>query len=189
MFHADRLEKFLRQDKKSFGLLEMIVYVTLVSLIAFILVDFILGVSSAFYRVKVQKDVLTNARMAMERILQDIRASKAVYYPTSTFDTDPGALSLVTTMNVPSGENITYLDYFVSSSVLWVKAEGQQAVPITSSTVKVTGLLFHWFYSASLTAQAVQVELTVLPSVEKKGVQASTSLISTAALRGVYAHQ
>lgn len=175
--------------KKSFSLLEMVVYLGLFILITAILVDFMITMSFTFNKAKIKKEVLNNARLAMEKILQDTRSSQAIYTPTSLFDSTTSYFSLTTRVGLPLGEKVTYIDYYVSGSRLWIKSEGQNAVEITSPNVKVDKFFVHRFANSSSSVEAVQVQLVVSSLTTRENVAASSSIVSTATLRGKYTDQ
>ncbi|MHC4397984.1 MAG: hypothetical protein ACYS1A_20260, partial [Planctomycetota bacterium] len=153
-----------------------------------ILVNFIFALSSAFSHARAQKEVSANARIAIESMISDLRYAHSVYTPTSVFGTSPGQLSVATLHNAPPDHNRTYFEYYVSSSRLYVKREGQEPSVITSERVKISGLTFNYFKNGTGTAESVKINLTVSYDAPpaRSALQAASSLSATVALRGAY---
>ncbi len=97
--------------QKGFTMIEVLVYVTLLAIISLVVLLFInqlLGVNETTRRTR---ESLDNARRALETITQEIRHADSIYTPTSTFGSNPGQLSLATVRDLPSDENLTYVDF------------------------------------------------------------------------------
>jgi len=171
-----------------FTMIEMILYVAITGFIGGILINFIFALSASFSHARAQKEVAANTRIAMDKMLSDIRYAGSVYTPTSVLDTNPGQLSMATYRNTPEGHLITYFDYYVSSSRLYFKREDQEHMAITNEKVKVTDLTFHYFKNGTGTAESVKIDLTVEYDAppDKTALRASTSITATAAVRGAY---
>jgi hypothetical protein len=103
-------------------------------------------------------------------------------------DTNPGQLSMATFRDAPEGHLTAYFDYYVSSSRLYFKRENQEHMAVTNEKVKVTELEFSYFKNGTGTAESVKIKLTVEydAPVEKKALQASTSITTTVTVRGAY---
>jgi prepilin-type N-terminal cleavage/methylation domain-containing protein len=93
---------FFSQHKRGFSLIELIIYIAILSVLS-------LGVSSAFLsfnrgkgQVAVRSEVNTNLRFAIEKITQDLNGASAVAVPGTT------ALATSTLSATVSGTNVTY---------------------------------------------------------------------------------
>ncbi|RJQ13906.1 type II secretion system protein [Candidatus Parcubacteria bacterium] len=173
--------------RKGFSLLEMILYVAIVAIIGTLLVNFIFGLFQGFNKVRAKREVLTNTRLAMERMLADIRSAHSVYTPTSIFGSSFGQLSMETKLNLPADENRTYFDYYVSSSRLYLRRDGGSPLAITSEAVRVTDLVFQYLKNGTSNAESVQIKLTITsPPGGREDVSATTTLSASATVRGNY---
>lgn len=169
------------QSPKGFTLIEILVYVTLLSIISLVIVIFInqlLGVNETTRRTR---ESLDNARRSLETISQEIRHANSIYTPTSVLGTNPGQLSLATVRDLPTDENITYVDFYVDNNNLYLKREGQSASLLTSEKVKVTNLTF--VNNNTGGSDAIRISITVEYKDPINGPKNEVTLTSTAALR------
>jgi len=150
---------FLKKDSRGFSLLELIIYIAIVSVLS-------LGVSSAFLsfnrgrgQVAVRSEVNTNLRFAIEKITQDLHAGNAV--------TTPGSAGLATsTLSVTvSGTNVTYC---VLGGQLRRQAGGACTISsevITSPVVTVSTTTFTRIENTntvlSKTTTGITIDLTI----------------------------
>src|ERR1700687_479214 len=99
------------QDKRlAFSLLELLIYMALLSLIMVVIVGIFIGVNTGRGRSEVQSEVNSNLRFALQKIEADLRAATSVATPTPA-----GISSSILQMTTASGTVI----YCVSSSTLW----------------------------------------------------------------------
>ena len=75
---------------------------------------------------------------------------------SSIFDTNPGKLVLTST---DAGGNPRTVEFYVSSSTVFLKENGVVSGAVSQSDAKVTNLVFRLFSSAS--AKGVRIEMTV----------------------------
>ncbi len=162
----------------------MLLYVGILTIIILLTVYFVSWGIKMNAKSKASQEVLENAKLAMEKIIFEIRGAEEIYTPTSVFDAHPGQLSLKTQQSLPEGENAAYTDFYLENEKIYLKREGQNPQALTSERVKVTNLVFRHLNSAFSTS-SIQVELKIeyKTSSEKPEWQAQTSLISTATLR------
>ena len=127
---------------KGFTLIEMLVYIAVLSVIVAAVSSFIVWTIRSNTKAKVLQEVLNNSRRAIEVISAEIKEAQIVYFPTSDFDSHPGQLSLKTLKNLPSGEQETFIDFYLCGDHLCVKKESQSPLALTSNKVRVTNLVF-----------------------------------------------
>ena len=170
--------------KKGFTLIEMLIYIGILTIIILFTIYFVSWGIKMSAKSKASQEVLENAKFAMEKIIFEIRSAKEIYTPTSVFDAHPGQLSLKTQQNLPEGENATYADFYLENEKIYLKRESQNPQALTSERVKVTNLVFRHLNSAFSTS-SIQAELKIeyKTSSKKPEWQAQTFLISTATLR------
>lgn len=178
---------FRGNTKKAFSLLEMLLYTVLIVIIGGLALTFIFQMINGFNKTKIKREVLSNARLAMGRMVADIKSAHSVYIPTSVLGIHPGHISMETLVKLPQGEKRTYFDYYVSSSRLYFKQDGQGPIAITSESVIVDSLIFKYFKDGTSSAETIQIDLVVksLPSV-REDKSATINLTSGATVRGNY---
>jgi len=122
---------------QGFSLLEILIYVTFVSVIAFVFVTFSLDVLGTAQKARVRQEVQDNLRFSMQRITQEIREANGLNVGGSAFGSHPGLLSL----SMDSGaENPTVFD--VSGGVLRITQGAGAAQPLTDPNLTVSNLVF-----------------------------------------------
>lgn len=171
-------------DKKGFSLIEMIMYIMIMVIVMTMIAAFLPQLVRNNLYVQARGEVLANTKSALEAISQEVRHASSIYAPTSSFDTNPGQLSLETTRNVPTGETTTFVDFFVDDSRLYMKREGLSERILTSEKIKIDNLTFTHLNSSD-TYQAVRITITAsfdTPSAEVQD-RSRVSLTTTASLR------
>jgi hypothetical protein len=165
------------------SLIEAVIYVALLAAISSLLVNFLLQIGDAYHRVRAEREVLSNARLLIETIGKAVAQADEVYAPTSRFDIDPGQLSLVTTLGAPPEHTTRYLDFWVDNGRLWLRQEGEAALPLSASSVRVTRFRLERVVQG-LNRRGVKVTLEVRYARPK--FNAASTLHATTALRGGY---
>lgn len=125
------------ENQNGFTLIETLIYGLLVSGMILAAVLFSLNVSDGNEKARAYQEVQQNARMAMERIVQEVRSASDLDSAGSTFNASPGVLSLI---NNYAAKSPTV--FSVSNNILNVQQGAAQPVALTSNLVKVTGLTF-----------------------------------------------
>lgn len=168
-------------DKSGFTLIEMIVYVALVGIISIVLFNVTFFVIRANNKIIALSRVSSNAHSVMERMTYEITNSKYIYLPTSNFSLSDVQLSLVTEVGASSNEDITFVDFYVEDSTLFLKEEGlDDPIALTSSDVLVSRMKFSYYKNDS--RESVIVDMTI----QAKNSAVSDSeihLVNTVALR------
>jgi len=171
-----------RQLQKGFSMVEVIAYIALLSIIGLAVTGFVYQLVRFNARARATAQALDDARRALAVITYEVRHAQGVYDPTSSFGSNPGQLSLATTLSPPAGENGTYVDFYVDTGRLAVKRESQAAQIITSEDTQVTNLTFTQLDDGlESTPEAVRVGLTV--EVEGAAIKEAVTLYATASLR------
>lgn len=174
--------KKLLKNISGFTLIEMVVYVTLLSIVSLVVISVLfqfLGINETSGRIR---SATTEARSSLDTIAQEIRFASSVYTPTSVFGTSPGQLSLETSRFVPADENSTYVDFYVDNNGLYLKREGQGAQLLTSQKVKVTNLVFTNL-NGYTGLPAIRTQITIQYKDPGNGPKEAVTLESTTALR------
>ena len=173
--------------QKGFTLIEMLFYAAIVSTIAGVLTVSVANNLKSYSKSEARQNVLVNVNDALRFIIDEIKYAKSIYTPTGVFGSNNGQLSLETALNTPTGENTAYVDYYLDGGRIYEKRESQTALPLTSDRVTVTSLLFTDSVATttkhSITVQ-IQAKINTPSSLVEN--QASTTVQSTAAIRGAY---
>ena len=133
--------------KKSFTLVEVLLYISIVTLImsAFVLFAWNAIILSA--KNNSQQELFAQGRIISERILFEIRNANDLNTGTSNFDVDLTtnmAYQLSLADDAPNNPTL----FSVSSGILMIKQGVTTAVPLHSNTIKVTSLIFTNYSSA-----------------------------------------
>lgn len=156
------------RNNKGLTLIEVIVYIGLLSLVIVLASQFVLGILRASISAGAQEELISSIEQATNAIDRELRGAKSVYVPTSAFNANPGQLSLVTTQHLPAGEQATYIDFFLSDDDrICLRQEDpsptQPAGPtvqcFTSQKVQITNLQFIRLVTSG-NAEAVQTLIT-----------------------------
>lgn len=171
-----------RPGSAAFTLIEMLLYVSLVTIISAALVFFGFWAIQVLAKTKTNSEVMGNARRALETMVYEIRKSASVYGPTSVFDADSGQLSLEQTIE-DGTENSEFIDFFLCGQALCLKREKANPVALTNNSVRVTNLIFNQRLN-SLSSPSIKITLTVASASDRRPEEtASIELTTTANLR------
>ena len=170
-----------KNKESGFTLIEMIVYVALVGIISVVLFGVTFFVIRANNKIIALSKVSSNANSVMERMTYEIVNSKYIYLPTSNFSSSDAQLSLVTEVGASSNEDITFIDFYVEDSTLFLKEEGlDDPIALTSSDVLVSDMEFSYYKNDS--RESVTVDMII--QAKNSAMSDSTiHLVNTVALR------
>ena len=143
--------------QKGFTLIEILIYVSLIGLVSVGFINFALSTNLSRSKVFVVQETQANARVALDLISQKIRVSNGLNVASSTFDSDPGVLSLSMADNF---KNPTVIDLDQNDGVLQITEGTSTPETVTSDEVRVTNLVFTNLTSSS-TREAIRVEFSV----------------------------
>jgi type II secretory pathway pseudopilin PulG len=148
----------MQKNKKGFSLLETVLYVFLMASILSVLAFFLLQLTTARTKTRTISEVLIAGELIEQRLSEAVRHAQALRIGSSVFGTDPGVLSLdmVDALRDPINFSLT-----VDNGQFQVsEGTGGAAVPLTSSNLQITNLVF-----TNLTGAAdvgiIQVQFTV----------------------------
>jgi len=145
------------KNNKGFTLIELLIYVGIFALVSGALVSFIITIINISAKNYVVQEVNSNSRLAIELISERIRSAADVNEGLSTFDADPGVLSLA--MDV-AGQNPTIIDLTADDGRLQIKEGVDPVVYLTTDEVKVTDLQFKNITTSGL-RNSIQVQMTI----------------------------
>ena len=168
-----------RAKESGFTLAEALVYATLVALMVGALTMLIITTIDAYRRVSIDGMLEDNARLIIRALENEARYASSVYTPTSVFASHPGQLSLQTSLNVPEGEILTYVDYYFDNGKLYIKREESATRTITSDSVSVSS-----FIVFQLSTSSVKVNFSLAPRLQKEKLSGGKTYTATMSLRG-----
>lgn len=164
------IRKTLHSRIRGFSLVEMIVYVTLLTMLVAVVIGILISVINSFRNIEATLDIQRNASNAMDRIVREIQGANDVNAGASLFDVQNGSLSLTTagvvrTINLSGGEII-------------LSEDGAEIGALTGSDVSVDGLVFS--HTPGAVSDLVRIQMTV-----SSGDQ-NTIFYNSAVVRGSY---
>lgn len=178
-------KKFNKQNNQNiksgagFSLIEMLVYVTILSALFILVVNTLLVVNRSYSTIKVTNDINNSAIVSLERFVREIRLANSIDLSDSVFGTNPGRLVLNTTDSIG---NPLILDFYVESNDLKLKKDGVLSGSLILDDVDITNLVF--INTSTTTSSSVKIEMTLETS--NKGANKSEKFYSSAVLRGSY---
>ena len=165
--------------KTGFTLVEILVYLAVFSIVSGAVLTGALRLTEFYNISRFDKEILNNTHFALNSMLSEIKYASSVYSPTS-YTTNQ--ISLETYLNPPSGENKTYIDFYLDNGRLYLKREGQDPQALTSERIEITDLNFTYL-SSSTDCSSVKIEITARYRSSKEKYQREITLVSGGALR------
>ena len=163
-----KLFNFLKiKNDRGFTLLEILVYIAILSLVLFLICSFIFWMNQSNTKTKAEREALENSRRALEIMAYEIKGAKSVYTPTTSLN----QLSLETYRYLPDDEDNSFIDFFLCGSRICFKKEAQDPIFLTSDTVEVKQLEF------------TQISTNGSPSIKINLTIDNINLTSTVSLR------
>lgn len=161
-------------SKRGFSLVEIMVYLSVTTLVAGALVTTFLSLDTVLLRNKTDRALAESARVSLERVVRDTRAAQAVNTGLSTFGAPAGALALT--------EGATTTRFYVAGESLVMSVNGVEIGPLTSSEVTVQSFVVTRYVAS--TTEMVRTALTL--SASSKAASSTRTFYSSAVLRGTY---
>ncbi len=152
--------------KKGYSLVEMILYISLLSIFTVIIINSLLSFTQPYRTLLALRIVDDTGINGMERMTRDIRAASIVDVTNSVLGSDPGVLSLVATANGVS----TTTKFYVQNQTLKVNVNGVYVGPLGTANSAITKLVFQELSNGTSTAVKINmtVQATVGPAVKTK---------------------
>lgn len=164
---------------RGFSLVEMILYVVLLTLFMVVVVQMLIGVSGVYRNIKLTRELESSGTIAMEQMLREIRNASSVVSGESTLGTSPGAIVVSGT---DESQNPYKASFSVASGVLQISKNGETPAAVTSSGSTLSYLLFT--HVATSTSEGVRIEMEV--SGTAGSVSKSERFYGFTVLRGSY---
>lgn len=147
---AENIKKKARTACKGFSLVELLIYVSIFSVISAIFIGVLFHATLGWTRSKVESEVQQNLRFAMEDIARTAQQATAISSPS--VGSSANALTAVV-----GGQNV---QYSLSGTALQKQVGANPAENITTDKVKVTYLSFKTLQNTALSNTSVQATTT-----------------------------
>ena len=177
MFKITNIMRIKNTKFKGFSLVELIVYMSILTLILVVITNIIFTVTKAGRKAVSLRHIFVAGETVMDRIISETRNATSTNTSLSVFNTSPGRLVLNGTNT--SGAN-QQMDFYVTSGVLNLNINGVYSGPLTSSTTKISSLVFRQITS---TTTVIRVELGITAGTGSS--TASTTLYTSIGLKGI----
>ncbi len=172
-------KKIMLGSNKGYTLLEMVIYIAVLSVFTVIIVFSLINIAKSFLEVRVERNVNNAAVSALDRMVREIRLSNSVDILNSTFGVNPGRITLNT---LASNGSTTTVEFFVSNGIVRMKEGGVDSGALTQSNVNVENLLFQFITIG--TTQAVKIDMSL--SDTRVGTTSIKNFNNTGLIRGSY---
>lgn len=168
---------FKEKRNKGFTFVEILIYTAIVSIVLLLVSSFVFYLMVSDRQSRADREIGENARRVLEQMVYEINGAKSVYAPT----TSANQLSLETSQYLPSGENTTYIDFFICDLKVCLKKESQPPIPLTSDNVEVNALQFTRVSNNGY--ESIKINISVTYKGIANNVQPQISITSVASLR------
>ena len=156
--------------------MEILVYIAVLAIIVLSVSAFLIWATQSNTKAKAIRETSDNARRAMEIMVYEIKEAKSIYTPTSSST----QLSLETTHYLISGEDTSYLDFYLCGAALCLKKESANPFALTSNSVEVNNLEFIQIATSSI---QIKLGINFKNPQNRPEYQASINLTSSASFR------
>lgn len=171
---------FSPKSGEGFTLMEVLVYITVFSIIILTISSFTIWLIRSAVKARVMRETLDSARRAMKILTYEIREAESIYIPTTTLS----QLSLQTAHYLPEGEETTYIDFYLCGKRLCLKKESQNPIALTSDKVEINNLEFSKVATTSaIPSVQILFRMDYKNPADRPEYRASVNLISTVSLR------
>ncbi|GMU73862.1 MAG: hypothetical protein AMXMBFR44_0610 [Candidatus Campbellbacteria bacterium] len=170
-------QRYKQNGTDGFTLLEMVMYVAILSLTLVSVIAAISGVMRAYSSTQAQTRIGRAATFSLSRMTHEIRLADAADTLQSSFGSHPGILAL--TSSAPART----VRFYVENGTLKFDENGAYAGDLTPEHVFVNSFVAHHLQSDA--SDAIRMQMT-LDSATRNGTTSETFYM-TAVMRGSYA--
>lgn len=168
-----------KASQKGIGLIEILVYIGVFSLIIVVVVSFVFWLIRSNIKAKVMRETLNNSERVIELMIQEIKEADNIYIPTTT----NSQLSLKTKKYLPSGEKISFIDFYLCGVRICLKKESQDGIFLTSENIEITNLVFTQILSGEAPSIQIKLSANYKNPADRPEYRASIDLTSSVSLR------
>lgn len=151
----------LHTTRNGFSLVEMIMYVSIVTIFASGLIVSVISLIETRAMLDGREEITYSETLALERISREIRRASSVDTVLSVFNTSPGTLILETTDSLG---NPTVITVNVTGGTLFLQEGSGTPSALTTASIQITNLVFTHFTNTN--TEGVQIEMTVQKTVQ-----------------------
>jgi len=166
-----------KRKKSAFTIIEFLIYFTILTTLILVVVSVSFQVIKSKTKLETTQNVTQNARLILEKIVDSIHNAESINSPSIGQSSNSLSLSFIDNFKNP-----TIFD--VSSGVLRIKEGGGAIIPISSTTVLISDIIFTNM-SYDNTHGTIRIQLTVnssSTSVEQEYLHTET-FYTTATIR------
>ena len=171
-------KKYLERKRPGFSLIEIIVYIGILTVISSVGVNTLLVVHASLAEIRVTRTMNAVSSVVMESMARTIRDAKTVDVSGSSFDVSPGVLIVVDNA-LPAAAH----RFSIGSNRLKYQRNAEPAIDLTPPGTLASNLVFR-LINASTTSQAIKMELTLEASSGK--ATTTQNFYNTIVLRNSY---
>ena len=168
---------FKIKTKSGHSLVEMLIYVGILSIVSILVVSTLLSFTKSYRDLGALRIVEHSGINSMERMIRDITNTTVVDVANSSFDTNPGVLTIIATANSVS----TTTKFYVENNILKVNVNGIYSGPLSLSNASISNLVFKQLDSGI--SKAIKIDMTIQGVVG--GIIKTRSFHSTVILTGL----
>ncbi len=165
--------------KKGFSLIELLIYIAIISMVFGLFTQIVLSVSKSYAEIAVIRNLDTGAISAMERITREVRASSSIDAANTVLGTSPGVLSL---NQVDSNGTRSTVLFKTNNQNIQMKRDGNDQGTFLPSGVAVSSLVFSSINSGN--SSAVKILMQLVGTSGK--ITRTKNYYNTIILRGSY---
>lgn len=148
--------RIIRTKKSGFTLVEMIIYIAFFAVLSVLAIEAIMVVMKSFYTLRLTQNINQSATTALERMSREIRNAYDIDTAGSTFNTNPGLLTLRTK---DSGGANTTIEFYVSNGQVGIKEGGVDKGSLMARSTTVTNLVFRQITTTN--SKAIKIEMSL----------------------------
>jgi len=165
--------KFVCNKKlpKGFTLIEILVYIGVLSIITLSLSYFIIWSIHSANKIETMREVLYNERRTSEIMAHEIREAKSV-----------SSSSTATYLSLEKTDG-TFIDFYLASSTLYQKEGSGNPVALTSAQVEIKNLEFKQVISSTTPSVQITLQIDYKNPLSLPQYQSSINATSTVCLR------
>ena len=168
-----------RHAHQGFSLVEMLIYVSILSLMLVVIINTIGTLTSSLRRIKSTKAIESSSIAVLERVIRETRDATSVNGAQSVLGSNPGTLSL--NSKDINGNARTVL-FSVIGGRLHVTENGVDQGPLTQGEITIQNIVFQ----STTTQNSTGIKVDLKMSAGTSTAYRSEQFYSSAVLRGAY---
>jgi prepilin-type N-terminal cleavage/methylation domain-containing protein len=169
---------------RGFSLIEVLIYIAIVAVLITVVSGTFLWLVKNQTKANAIQETTDNAAFLMAVISREIRSAQQVYLATTVLNNDLGQLSLKTMQSAPSGETVTYIDFYLCGHQLCLKREGAGPIILSSDKVEIEQLKFNRIVTGQRESLEAILALSFVNPKNRPEKEVSLTLNSVTSLGG-----